>query len=613
MKRRSTVLALTALTMIAPVALLLLFAQPGAALAKREAAATLPPCALSEAKPIVEIVRSGTFNGIAADSYARTWNDDLIGTISNANFYRFWDGTCGSYKVPVRIVAPKAAACDSGRLAHVGLVELIHPGYIRFLPQGDIAGVMQAWNDPVYDPLLDHGYHEAWGNLREWFLFGDESHGGGGIVYMGFQANNYKGGLPFGALDYIAGLPENSGMGLHLERPQDYAILYRDASRWLREPKTSVNFISAERPDLCPVSDVVGFGYSDSAKQLKAVIANPHHLNSTWGSADPIFARGRVLDGVLMGGFFGKIKDHQTFELCVDVTATDQVPMPCEGPDDPSEGPMVLVQSESDVQSFFARNARPGPPGHPLELDHYKVHEIDSAAHLDQPYYPLTTLYPYFGLDPSWTRQNPLDRSPVLRADLVSLVDNIRHDTPLPISAYMKAHMPISAFGYGIVSLDPSTGNGFGGVELPQAAAPLGLYRGIDCHHVFSLDFDITSPYHYARRPAGSGDLATGRANFLLESSPGFSAGLLCAEYGGTEGMFTSYRTVDDALGTTYCADLYPTRQAYSDRVAAAADRLIARRYLLPEDRDGVIAAAEAAADEFPDCVPRRVMRPIRW
>ena len=68
--------------------------------------------------------------------------------------------------------------------------------------------------------------------------------------------------------------------------------------------------------------------------------------------------------------------------------------------------------------------------------------------------------------------------------------------------------------------------------------------------------------------------------------------------------MFTPYRTVDEALGTTYCADLYPTRQAYSDRVAAAADRLIARRYLLPEDRDGVIAAAEAAADEFPDCVP---------
>jgi hypothetical protein len=563
------------------------------------------PCSIPEAEPIVEIVRSGAFNGIAADTYAHASNDDLIGTISNANFYRFWDGTCGSYKVPVRIVAPKANHCDSGRLAHVGLVELIHPAYIGILAQGDFAGVVQALNDPVYDPLLDHGYHEAWGNLREWFLFGDESHGGGGIVYMGFQANNFG-----GELDYIASLPENDELGLHLDRPEDYAILYRDVSRWLREPKTSVNFISGDPTDLCPVSDVVGFGYSASAIPLKAVIANPHHLNSTWGSADAIFARGRVLDGVLLGGFFGTFReDHQTFETCVDVTASGQVPMPCEGPDAPSEGPMVLVQSETDVQLLFARNSRPGPPGHARKLDHYKVHEINSASHLDQSYYPLAVDYEFFGLDPSWTRQNPLDRSPVLRADLVSLVDKIRHDTPLPVSAYMKA--PISAFGFGIVSLDPSTGNGFGGIELPQAAAPLGLYRGADCHTLFSDDFDVTNPYHYARPPTGSGDLTRGRAGYLLESSPASSSGIkrkkgvqfLCAR-ASLEGMFTPYTTVDEALGTTYCADLYPTRQAYSDRVAAAADRLIARRYLLPEDRDGVIAAAEAAADESPDCVP---------
>jgi hypothetical protein len=204
------------------------------------------------------------------------------------------------------------------------------------------------------------------------------------------------------------------------------------------------------------------------------------------------------------------------------------------------------------------------------------------------------------------TRQNPLDRSPVLRAGLVNLVDRIRYETPLPVSAYMKAHAPISEFGFGIVSLDRSTGNGFGGVELPQAAAPLGLYRGVDCHAGFSSDFDITNSYHYASRPAGSGDLATGRANYLLESSPGFPAGSVCDAGGQVEGMFTPYRTVDRALKTRYCANLYPTRAAYSDRVAAAADRLVAQRYLLAQDRDGVIAAAEAAADEFPKCVPGR-------
>jgi hypothetical protein len=582
------------------VALLLFFAPPGAAFAKRKATATSPPCALTETEPIVQIIRGGRFNGIAADNYAHASNDDLIGTISNSNFYRFWDGTCGSYKVPVRIVAPKGNYCDRGRLAHVGLVELIHPNYIGSpdFPPGAFAGVVQGQNDPVYDSLLDHGYHEAWGNLREWFLFGNPRHGGGGVVYMGFQANNFV-----GELDYIAGLPDNQGLGLHLERPQDYAILYRDVSRWLREPKTPLNFIGAERRDLCEVSDVVGFGYSYTARQLKAVIANPHHLNSTWGSADRIFARGRVLDGVLLAGFPGE---------CPDVTASDERSLPCNGPDDRSEGPMVLVQSEADVQ-FFPRSARPGPPGNPAELSHYKVHEIDSAAHLERPYYPYALLFEYLGLDPSLTRQNPLDRSPVLRADLVNLVAKIRHNRPLPVSAYMDAEGSNSAFGYGIVSLDRLTGNGFGGVKLPQAAAPLGLYRGTDCHNLFSNDFDITDSYHYAPRPRGSGDLTVGRARYLLEKNARSPAGSLCAETFGVEGIFTPYGTVDDALGTSYCANLYPTRQAYSERVAAAADRLIARRYLLPEDRNGVIAAAEAAADEFPDCVPRRVLSAIRW
>jgi 3-oxoacyl-[acyl-carrier-protein] synthase III len=59
-------------------------------------------------------------------------------------------------------------------------------------------------------------------------------------------------------------------------------------------------------------------------------------------------------------------------------------------------------------------------------------------------------------------------------------------------------------------------------------------------------------------------------------------------------------------MGTRYCQSLYPTRQAYSDRVIAAADDLIARRLLLPEDRGAIIVAAEAQADLYPKCVPPR-------
>jgi len=61
---------------------------------------------------------------------------------------------------------------------------------------------------------------------------------------------------------------------------------------------------------------------------------------------------------------------------------------------------------------------------------------------------------------------------------------------------------------------------------------------------------------------------------------------------------------VDDALGSNYCGTLYPTRQAYSERVEAAADKLIAERFLLPEEREEIIAAGEAEADKYPECVP---------
>jgi hypothetical protein len=561
--------------------------------------AALSPCSTPEVDPVVEIVRAGNFNGITADSYAKTHYDDLIGTISNTNFYRFWDGTCGSYKVPVRIVAPKAEFCDLGRLANVGLIEAIHPNKIGFVPPGELEGLMHAWNDPVYDPLLDNGFHEAWANLRVPYLFGDpDQHGGGGVVYVGFQAFNF----PFSdnvppPLDYIAQLEENQGLGLHLERPQDYAFLYRDVSKWLRQAKTQSNFKNAGDRGICRINDVVGFGYSFTAVTLKAVTSDPAGLNSAWGQSDPIFPRGRVMDGTLLGGFIGGSRLFG--ETCLQITTNNFIGLDCDGPDPASEGPMVLVESESDVQYFSASTgARPGPPGNPSELDHYTVHEINSTSHLDATYFPLTAL----GIDPSSIRQNPLDRSPVFRADLINLLNRIRNGASLPTSSYMTMHAQRTPFALGIISLDLSTGNGFGGIMLPQAAAPLGLYRGVDCHAS-----DVTNAYHYQRSPLGSGDLRSGLANYVLETNAEYGRpGALCTSEGALEGLMTPYSIVDNTLGTRYCQSLYPTRQAYSARVIAAADALIARRLLLPEDREAIIAVAEAEADLHPMCVPAR-------
>jgi hypothetical protein len=569
-----------------------------------EARAETLTCTTPESDPIVEIVRKGPFNGIDADDYARNNYDDLIGTISNTNFHRFWDGTCGSYKVPVRIVAPKSAACDAGRLAHVGLIELMHPfsiGDPRF-PPGAFSGVIHGWNDPVYDPLLDHGSMEAWANLRAPFLFGDPDHGGSGVIYMGFQANNFG-----GELDYIASLSFNNGMGLHLARPQDYAVLYRDVSKWLRQAKTAQNFVNAGRSDLCPVTDVIGFGYSFTSMRLKGVLSDPHRLNSTWGKADPIFPRARVMDGVLLGGLFGKPGRNAFIRgfasvLCPDVTASEISAAVCAGPNDATEGPMVVVRSEGDVQAFLNVGLRPGASGHFEELDHFKVHEINAASHYGTSYFPMGPYLEYLGLDPSLTRQNPLDRSPVMRADLMNLLENIRTNAPLPDSRFMEAHAPNSRAALAIVALDPATGNGFGGITLPQAAAPLGLYRGIDCHGSFN-DLDSSNSYHYAVPPLGSGDLRTGRANYVLETTNA-SPYRVCEIAGSIEGLFTAYSEVDEALGSNFCGALYPTRQAYSDRLTAAADQLVAERLLLPQDRDEIIAAAEDEANKVPECVP---------
>jgi hypothetical protein len=267
---------------------------------------------------------------------------------------------------------------------------------------------------------------------------------------------------------------------------------------------------------------------------------------------------------------------------------------------------MVVVESETDVQFLASIGVRPDPAGNYREVDHYKVHEINSAPHLDTTYFPIGPYFEFYNY-PTATRQNPLERSPVFRADLLNLLNKIRNNTALPSSSYMKVHgASKSIVEFNVVLLDPSTGNGFGGIMLPQAAAPLGLYRGTDCHNSFSAAADITNPFHYAYPSLGSGDLNTGRANYVLEASAHFPAGVICASSGGLEGLMTPYSVVDAALGTRYCQSLYPTRQAYSSRVIAAADDLIARRLLLPADREAIIAAAEAQADLYPGCVPPR-------
>jgi hypothetical protein len=49
---------------------------------------------------------------------------------------------------------------------------------------------------------------------------------------------------------------------------------------------------------------------------------------------------------------------------------------------------------------------------------------------------------------------------------------------------------------------------------------------------------------------------------------------------------------------------LYPTRAAYSERVLSSVEELVSAGFLVEDEADDVIAAAEAEADEHPGCVP---------
>jgi hypothetical protein len=158
----------------------------------------------------------------------------------------------------------------------------------------------------------------------------------------------------------------------------------------------------------------------------------------------------------------------------------------------------------------------------------------------------------------------------------------------------------------GVVELDLVTGNTVGGVQLPALAAPLGLYRGLECHGARDLDGENTYLW------AGSGDLQSGQGNYILEPSSGLF-GLYCFDAGtenfvggalGLEllsGVFVPYTTIP---GDTHCAQLYPTRQAYTERVVRSAGELFSAGFLLEDDVADVIAAAEATAREHPGCVP---------
>ena len=529
--------------------------------------------------PIVEVVSSGPYAGLGSDAYARQHYTDVRATISGS-FTRPWDGSSGTYKVPLRLIYPDVCA-------PAAVVETMHPNYIG-APVEDWAELhIPGQSDPDFDPLFDLAFNEAFSNIGARGLFGRPPEGH--HVYAGVLTENFvyfEGFLA--ALDHVAAQPANQALGLHLDRPTDYAFVFAGVSRWLREDhRGDLGAISGP----CAVDDVVVFGYSHTAHLARSFLSAG--LNTELAQDG-----GLVFDGSLLGGDFGA--------PCYDLRDAASVPpamLPCEGATPADQGPVINVRSDTDFEVMDAHLLLGGDGD-----DHYVVHHIAGAAHVDVNELSYDALAAYFGTDVP-NRQNILDRGIVMRADLRNLLRWVgRGVAPPPSTTNDGYYAPGAPLRLGIVALDRVTGNTTGGVQLPALAAPLGLYRGTECHGV--RDGDVANPYHWAHRPTGSGDLQSLQGNYLRERTS--RGGLTCFEnpsdhdpfgYGIIAGSFVPYTAIP---GSTHCAELYPTRDVYTARVTRAAVELARAGFVLDDEVSVVIAAAEALTGQYPGCVPDR-------
>jgi hypothetical protein len=223
--------------------------------------------------------------------------------------------------------------------------------------------------------------------------------------------------------------------------------------------------------------------------------------------------------------------------LCLQLADGDW--LPCEGPAVDGAKVIALVpQTDVEWGADLERGEHPD----------YRYIEIAGVSHIPASATDLR--------EAGLPEQNPVDFGPVFRAALVNLKGWLDGEEP-PASVEMELGDETVAEVMGApvrpVATDPD-GNALGGLRLPhmlsedgEAGAPLGRYTG------FALDRAEENPY-----------LAIG-------------------------GSFEPFQT--DRL-----AELYPSRQAYIGRVAAAARSLTEQRYILPEDAEAYITTAERDA-----------------
>jgi hypothetical protein len=225
--------------------------------------------------------------------------------------------------------------------------------------------------------------------------------------------------------------------------------------------------------------------------------------------------------------------------VCLDLPTSEWVP--CEGP--LADGAKVIVLApETDVEwgSYLERGEHPD----------YRVIEIPGVSHIPSSAADFR--------DHGMPDQNPVDFGPIFRAALVNLqawLDGVEPPPSIMLELSDAAPREFDGAAIRFVARDDD-GNALGGVRLPhlrtvlddgrEVGAPLGQYTG------FAWDYEDS--------------------NFFFTIS----------------GTFTPF-------SPERIAALYPDRATYLEAVKAAAEDLAAKRYILEEDAQAYVEAAQQA------------------
>ena len=504
---------------------------------------------------IAVVNASPTSTDLSVDSLGeeRVADGYLLLRAAMSGSFTAMDGTTATYKVPLWLFHPE----DHDRCNDTAVLEPLHTdGLLTYLG---------------FSSYATQGLSELTFDIGEWFgqsLYVSPVHGG--HVYAAVVWSRTS--LAPGVLQGIA-----VDGSYHIDKPfEARAAIISDASRVLRRPgkyfesRDRAADGSSKKPRKpCPTGHVLGVGMSQTASVLRSFYFN--ELNS---DDHPDFPSRQVFDGSIQAGLSDPVcRDPQgALYECISSTPAGQ-------------GPVVTLNTELDVAAggFLLRG----------DGVTYRTYEIAGATHFPLFHVDCREYLELLGVPDEelafWTtRQNDLDARPIYRAMIANLTDLVRDGAALPPSNLIEGEIG-GPFGLFI----PSPGDDFnasGGIRpiglrtsLPDGdvGGPLGLFRGVGCNNASPLTDPLACP--------------------MFEQDP-FGVLFLC----GASYPFSELDGELQALGVTSpCSRYYPTHQAYTDAVRAAADHAVARRWILSADVPRILADAEtAAAVDSSRCVP---------